>query len=259
MHKITPIFNAEVKEGQLLMTDDEYHTYRKWLWTRHGKVQFIIKKYFKKRSTPQNAWYWSAIIPMIADEMGEADHNYVHALMKSIHLSKKVSIRNKTYTVVGRTSKLNSSEFGEYCERIRSWASMELGLNIPDPDPDHNARPVLIDEGPTETEKRITPKKPGGLQGKEWNELIDMFEEVNPMYEEFYKNKTERKALDDMVQKFGYDKIKGLLEHLPHIISKPYAPRPTTPVELKKGLGKVIAFHKQEQKKEGKYGGLKIY
>jgi len=146
MSKIIPIFQTEVIEGQMKMTDEEYNRYRKWLWTKSGKLQFILKKQFRKRSLPQNAWYWSLIIPMIAEEMGEDDMDYVHALLKSIHLSKKVEIKGKIYTVTGKTSKLTTAQFGEYCERVRMWAAQELMLDIPDPDPDHNAYPVLIDE-----------------------------------------------------------------------------------------------------------------
>jgi hypothetical protein len=146
MSKIIPIFQVDVIDGQLKMTDDEYHKYRKWLWTKSGKLQFILKKHFRKRSTSQNAWYWGLILPMIAEEMGESDLDYLHALMKSMHLSKKVEIKGKMYTVVGRTSKLTTAQFGEYCERVRMWASKELMLDIPDPDPEHNAYPVLIDD-----------------------------------------------------------------------------------------------------------------
>lgn len=101
------------------------------------------------------------------------------------------------------------------------------------------------------TKDNIHSKKVKGtfLQGNQWNELIDSFKEVNPMYLNFYKNKTERHALEDLAKQIGYEKLLGTIQHLPEIITKPYAPRITTPKELQRGLGKLIAFFKQEKSK----------
>ena len=87
------------------------------------------------------------------------------------------------------------------------------------------------------------------LQGEQWNVLIDLFKEVNPFYIDFYKNKTERKALDDLAGKIGYEKLRSTIEHLPEVTAMPYAPKITKPSELKRDLGKLIAFYKQHQSK----------
>lgn len=99
------------------------------------------------------------------------------------------------------------------------------------------------------THNKDTHSKAVALQGKDWNELIDSFKEVNPLYEEFYKNTTERKALEYLVSKLGLDKVKSVIKHLPEIINQPYAPKITKPTELKRDLGKLIAFYKQNQNK----------
>lgn len=101
--------------------------------------------------------------------------------------------------------------------------------------------------------------KAPALQGKQWNELIDCFEEVNPLFEEFYKNTTERKALEYLVSKLGFDKVRSIISHLPAITSQPYAPKVTKPSELRRDLGKLVTFYKQNQNKITKYGGAKIY
>jgi hypothetical protein len=90
------------------------------------------------------------------------------------------------------------------------------------------------------------------LQSNQINELIELFKEVNPMYKDFFKNKTERKAIDDLAKQLTYDKLKSTIEHLPNIIGQPYAPKPTKPTELKRDLGKLIAFYKQESGKVNK-------
>lgn len=106
----------------------------------------------------------------------------------------------------------------------------------------------------TDTHKRKKEKtkeisKTSVLQGKQWNELIDLFETINPMYQDFYKNKTERNALESMVARLGFEKVKSTIEHLPEIIALPFAPKVTKPSELKRDLGKLIAFYNQEKSK----------
>lgn len=91
--------------------------------------------------------------------------------------------------------------------------------------------------------------KTGVLQGQQWNELIDLFADINPMYEDIYKNKTERNALQALTNKMGYEKVLNTLKALPAIVALPYAPRITKPTELKRDLGKLVIFYKQEQGK----------
>lgn len=83
------------------------------------------------------------------------------------------------------------------------------------------------------------------LVGDQWNRLIDAFEPLNPMFEDFYKNKTERKALDDVARKITFEKTLATIYELPRITALPYAPKITKPTELKRDLGKLITFHKQ--------------
>lgn len=87
------------------------------------------------------------------------------------------------------------------------------------------------------------------LQGQDWNNLIDSFKPINPLFEEFYKNTTERRALEYMATKWGYEKLLNTITSLPEIVSKPYAPKITKPTELKRDLGKLLLFLKQEETK----------
>lgn len=91
--------------------------------------------------------------------------------------------------------------------------------------------------------------KKGFLQSNQINELIEGFKEINPMYKDFFKNKTERNALDDLAKQITFEKLKATIQQLPKIIGQPYAPKPTKPTELKRDLGKLIAFSKQEKSK----------
>ncbi len=106
-----------------------------------------------------------------------------------------------------------------------------------------------------ETTKETTPPSQGKapkelLQGQQWNDLIDGFSEVNPMFLSFYKHKTQRSALQDIVNAIGYEKTLWLVMHLKHATSKPYAPRITTPIQLRTKLGELQTFWAQERQKQ---------
>ena len=79
--------------------------------------------------------------------------------------------------------------------------------------------------------------------------LIEKFKPLNPSYERLFPNKTERAALERMLAKFGYEELAKMIDFLPQIVSKPYAPRITTPYEMEKNLGKIKIFLLQEQGK----------
>jgi len=84
---------------------------------------------------------------------------------------------------------------------------------------------------------------------KQIQEIITLFKKVNPTYERLFKNKTERAAIENLIKKFGMDSIRAIVEALPAIINKKYAPRITTPYQLEKRLGELVAFYKQENYK----------
>lgn len=85
------------------------------------------------------------------------------------------------------------------------------------------------------------------LGGNQWNELIDGFAPINPMYQDFYRITTERKALQELADRIGYDKLLATIRHLPQFVGQRYAPKITRPTELRRDLGKLIAFAKERR------------
>lgn len=83
--------------------------------------------------------------------------------------------------------------------------------------------------------------------GKQINELIGLFKAVNPSFERLYPNKTERKCLERMVKKHTHEKIKWVIEKLAVTNKIPYAPTITTPFQLEKKLGNLIAFYQRKK------------
>lgn len=91
------------------------------------------------------------------------------------------------------------------------------------------------------------------------NTLINLFKGVNPNYDRLFANKTERDALQRQVDKFSYKRIENLLNQLPEITSRPFAPRITKPTELENKMGQLLIFLKGSNKsKIAVFGGGKL-
>jgi len=90
--------------------------------------------------------------------------------------------------------------------------------------------------------KDVATSKVAGL-----NLLIERFKKVNPSYERLFSNKTQRAALERMVKKHGKEKVENMIDYLPKIFGKPYAPVIFTPYQLENKLGQLISFIKKNQ------------
>lgn len=86
------------------------------------------------------------------------------------------------------------------------------------------------------------------LQINSINRLLGLFKDVNPNYQKLFSNKTQRKALEDMVGRFGEEKLIRTITALKELINRPYAPVITTPLQLEQKMGDLIAFANKEQK-----------
>ena len=96
------------------------------------KVTVSVKKYTKKRSNDQNEYLWGVVYTLIADYIGETTES-VHDLMKFYFNFKVRNIHGKNVRVPLSTTKLSTTEFITYYEKIQKWASEFLDIYIPDP------------------------------------------------------------------------------------------------------------------------------
>ncbi len=108
-----------------------------------------------------------------------------------------------------------------------------------------------LDKEVNALDKKITLSKDKGI---DVNHFIDKFKLVNPSYEKLFGNKTQRKSIENLVEKLGPEKLEKLIDFLPAIFGKPYAPRITTPYQLEEKLGDLIAYIKSERSKKPKIG-----
>ena len=80
---------------------------------------------------------------------------------------------------------------------------------------------------------------------KEIQEILNIFYEINPTLN--FGNKTQRKAIEYLIGKFGFEKTLNTTKYATSIQGKKYAPTITTPLELKNNMGKLLIYYKREQ------------
>ena len=103
----------------------------------------------------------------------------------------------------------------------------------------------------------INVVKNAPLNGSLINSLIGRFRAVNPNYERLFANKTQRAALERLVGKFGQPMVERLIDLLPRVFGRPYAPRITTPLKLEEKLADLLSFIKEEKQKTGRVFTIK--
>jgi hypothetical protein len=130
---------ARVTRGRL-MVRDWTRILRAVARMRDGEYLLRLERAHATRSQQQNAWYWSQVVGLVAKHTGyTADE--IHEIYKAKFLPKHLTFSDGNgeiqgeFVIGGSTSKLNTQEFADYCERIREWAADELDVVIPDPDP----------------------------------------------------------------------------------------------------------------------------
>lgn len=77
---------------------------------------------------------------------------------------------------------------------------------------------------------------------QEIGEIIQLFTEINPALS--YSNKTQRKAVLDMIKKFGYQEVIRMTKQTIAIQGEQYAPRVTTPYTMYQKLGDIAIYFK---------------
>ena len=94
------------------------------------------------------------------------------------------------------------------------------------------------------------------IDNKTFSAFVDSFETVNPSYQKFYANKTQRAAASRLLEKYGAEKMAAAMAAVKASYGQAYAPRITSPLELEEKLGKEKQFFAlvvmQEQQKQGR-------
>jgi len=88
------------------------------------------------------------------------------------------------------------------------------------------------------------------IQKNTTNYLIDLFKTVNPCYQRLFANKTEREAIERLLERLGEEKLERIIQVLPFCAEQQFCPTITTPFQLEKKLGELIIFFKKYRAKQ---------
>lgn len=129
----------QVIHGRKRLVFDSLARYQRVIDALHcDRVTVTIQKEIKRRSLKQNAFHWAVCVPMIAAELGYEREEYdeVHYALVSKCFGVTKDERSGLEVPNKRSSKLSTEEFKELIEWEQRWAAKELGIVIPDPDPE---------------------------------------------------------------------------------------------------------------------------
>lgn len=90
---------------------------------------------------------------------------------------------------------------------------------------------------------------PQSGEGGEVNEIIDLFQEINPNTNQLFKRKHEREAVSRLLKKIGREKLEAAILAVKESNGMEYAPVITTPRELEERFGKLVAFWQKKRSK----------
>lgn len=94
----------------------------------------VIERRRKRRSLPQNEYYWKAIITLIATETG-GDKQKIHEFFKDKFCpATEVTLGPETRWIKSTTLLGQDTEFPLYCEECIRWAAEWLGISFPTKD-----------------------------------------------------------------------------------------------------------------------------
>lgn len=122
----------QVNKGKVQFQD--LHLFNQDLANYEGKEAYItIKPYRKNRSDNQNRYYWGVVIKILADEFGFEPDEMHEVLKQKFLVSEKLRIGKEEFVVTKPSHDRDTVEFEEYLSKIRTWASVDLGVAIPLP------------------------------------------------------------------------------------------------------------------------------
>lgn len=120
---------AATPGGGKALTFDDARAATRWMQAQpDGAYAVTVERWSAKRSNRQNAYYWGVIVPMLAEHCGYT-HEEMHFALRWQHLA----VLGSHPPTSRSTADLTDAEFADYCSRVRAWASVELGVYVPEP------------------------------------------------------------------------------------------------------------------------------
>ena len=141
--KILPKFKIDIINGEIIPEDK--NTFKTFISSMEAKKETLkhfhgfeltIKPIRGKRTFEHNAFYWSVLIPVLAESMGLISRNETHEQLIMLRYPNGVKKEKKmydgkikTWTERKKTSEMNVAEFTDYVEWCKDFGSIEFGIN----------------------------------------------------------------------------------------------------------------------------------
>lgn len=121
-------FFGAVNRGKIIF--DNIRLLKEVLFTLEGKeIELTIDKKRKKRTLPQNDFYFGVVVEILRQELGYGKEE-MHEALKCEFLMDY----SKALPYPRSTTTLSTEEFWAYIEEIQRWASDFHSIDIPDPE-----------------------------------------------------------------------------------------------------------------------------
>ncbi len=136
------VASATVKDGRLLFHNRKAFDSALSTVRSGTEVELAVTRLYATRSLKQNKWYWGVAVSLLSEHTGYGPEE-MHDILKAKFLPKHLAVTNgngrvvDSFVIGGSTRELNTVEFKDYSERIQQWAAEDIGVVIPDPDPDY--------------------------------------------------------------------------------------------------------------------------
>jgi hypothetical protein len=125
-------FSGDVTDGKLTLSEEA--SYRRQIRQfKPGKVTIRVEVDRGKRTLQQNRYY-RLVLGLISDHTGD-EVDDLHEQFKRRFLEPRLVTVLGEEIAIYTTRQENAEKFGEYVDRIRRFALMELQVVTPDPDP----------------------------------------------------------------------------------------------------------------------------
>ena len=128
MATINPVFQLKRENGRSFYARNRLKNYISSL--SDGTYNIIIRKESKKRTLPQNSYYWGVIVEIVRKEWGWSREE-VHEAFKMRFLL--IPGENGMPDRIGSTRNLSTVEFKEYINQITQWLWDDFQIVIPEP------------------------------------------------------------------------------------------------------------------------------
>jgi len=206
----------------------------------------------------QIVYWWHT---MREDEFYKTDEEWCDELSMGLYELKSAKKRLQEMGIITLTRKgVPAKTYYELDEEILITLITSYGKN---PQLDVGKTTNKSEEKPTTitiytentTETTTENNSKAELCDNSINSLMDIFyQKINPMLN--FGNKTERKALQEMIDKFGYEKVRNSIEYAMSIQSDRFAPVITTPCELKKKMGQLVVYMQKQNNNNSSPDGM---